>query len=63
MPIVTVQMYKGRSVDQKRKLAHALTDAMVEHAGAKLANLIVVIEEVDEENWAMAGMLGIDETK
>lgn len=60
MPIVTVQMYRGRSTDQKRALAKAMTDAMVTHAGAKPDNLVVVIQEIDKENWAMGGRLGID---
>jgi len=53
-------MWKGRSVDQKRKLAKAITDAMVEHADAKPGGLHVIIEESDLENWARAGVLGVD---
>lgn len=60
MPIVTVQMYRGRSLDQKRRLVKAITEAMVEHAAARPDNLIVVVQEVDTENWAMNGVLGID---
>ena len=32
MPIVIVEMWEGRTVDQKRNLIKALTDAMVERA-------------------------------
>ena len=39
MPVVTVQMWTGRSPAQKRALCKAITDAMVEHAGAKPTNL------------------------
>lgn len=60
MPIVTVQMYPGRSIDQKRTLVKALTDAMVQHAGTRPDNLHVVIEEVEKENWSIAGILGSD---
>jgi 4-oxalocrotonate tautomerase len=57
MPIVTVQMLRGRSADQKRSLVRAITDAMVTHTGAKPDNLIVVIEEVERDNWATNGQL------
>lgn len=60
MPVVTVQMWKGRTVEQKRKLAKAITDAMVEHADAKPGGLHVIIQEYDLEDWARAGVLGID---
>jgi 4-oxalocrotonate tautomerase family enzyme len=60
MPVVTVQLYEGRSLDQKRRLAGAITKAMVEHAGADPSGLHVVLQEIPPENWARAGVLGID---
>jgi 4-oxalocrotonate tautomerase len=62
MPVVTVQMWTGRSTDQKRALVRAITDAMVQHAGAKPTNLHVILQEVPKENWALAGVMG-DERK
>jgi 4-oxalocrotonate tautomerase len=53
-------MWEGRSVEQKRNLAKAITDAMVEHADADPAALHVVIQEYSKENWAKAGVLGVD---
>ena len=60
MPVVTVQMWPGRTVEQKRKLVEAITDAMVEHVDAKPDNLHVIIHDVELENWALAGVLGVD---
>jgi 4-oxalocrotonate tautomerase len=60
MPVVTIQMWEGRTAEQKRRLARAVTDAMVEHAGAKPDALHVIIQEYPLENWALAGTLGID---
>jgi len=62
MPVVTVQMYVGRTSQQKRALVRAITDAMVTHAGAKPDNLHVILQEVPKENWALAGVMG-DERK
>lgn len=58
MPVVTVQMWEGRSSEQKRRLMRALTDAMVEHAGARPEALHIVIQEIPKENWGSASTLG-----
>ena len=58
MPVVNVQMWPGRTKAQKRALCKAITDAMVQHAGAKPTNLHVIIQEVPREDWALAGVMG-----
>ncbi len=63
MPVVIVEMYDGRTLDQKRALVQAITDAMVEHAGARPDGLHVIIHEVARENWGRAGLLGVDGEK
>lgn len=60
MPFVVVHMFEGRTVEQKRALTKAITDAMAEHAGARTDGLHVVIQEYSTENWARAGVLGVD---
>jgi 4-oxalocrotonate tautomerase len=60
MPVVTIQMWEGRSLAQKRALVRAVTDAMVEHAEARPDGLHVVIQEYPKENWARGGVLGVD---
>ena len=60
MPFVVVHMWEGRSVAEKRALTKAITDAMVEHAGARLDALHVAIQEYPRENWSLAGVLGVD---
>ncbi|HEY2231594.1 MAG TPA: 2-hydroxymuconate tautomerase [Xanthobacteraceae bacterium] len=62
MPVVTIQMWTGRTPSQKRALVRAITEAMVQHAAAKPDNLHVIIQEVPKENWALAGVMG-DERK
>ena len=61
MPFVIVEMWKGRTVEQKRKLVRAITDAMIQHAGCKPDHLHVVIHDSEKESWGRAGVLGIDE--
>ena len=49
-------------MEQKRRLCKAITEAMVEHADARPDGLHVIIHEVSKENWARAGVLGVDRT-
>lgn len=60
MPVVQVQMWPGRTVEQKRRLCKAITDAMVQHAGAQPDGLHVIITEIPRDCWARAGVLGVD---
>jgi 4-oxalocrotonate tautomerase len=57
MPVVIVHMLAGRSLDQKRQLVTAITDAMVGIAGAHRDRTNVIIQEVEPENWAHDGVL------
>lgn len=60
MPVVMVHVWEGRTVGQKRRLAKALTDAMIEHAESNPSGLHVAIQEYPKHNWSRAGVLGID---
>ncbi len=60
MPHIQVTMLKGRSTEQKRKLAKRLTDAMVEEAGATRDAVTVAIVEVEKEDFARGGTLIAD---
>jgi 4-oxalocrotonate tautomerase len=60
MPFVIVEMWQGRSVEQKRNLVKAITKAMVEEAACQPDHLHVVIHETPKDSWGRAGTLGID---
>jgi 4-oxalocrotonate tautomerase len=62
VPVVTVQLFEGRTIEQKRRLVKAITDAMVEHAHARPDALHVVLQEIPKDNWGRAGVLGSDRT-
>lgn len=57
MPYVKIEMNAGRTPEQKAALARAITDAFVEHAGAKRESVWVVIDDVAKSNWAIGGEL------
>ena len=60
MPLVQVTMLQGRTLDQKRKIASRITDAMVEEAGAKREAIVVAFVEVSKESYASGGVLMAD---
>lgn len=60
MPVVTIQLWEGRSLDEKRSLAEAVTKAIVDLVGADPSGLHVIMQEIPKENWARNGILGVD---
>ena len=60
MPIVRVEMWPGRTHEQKQKLATAITDAMVEIGKTTPEATLIVFEDVDKSNWAQSGILASD---
>ncbi|NNF78116.1 MAG: 4-oxalocrotonate tautomerase family protein [Rhizobiales bacterium] len=60
MPMIKVDLFKGKTRDEKRALAEALTDAMVTTVGSKREAVWVVINDVEKEDWAFGGELGVD---
>ncbi|RVT49339.1 4-oxalocrotonate tautomerase [Rubrivivax albus] len=60
MPTIHVQLFAGRTVEQKRALAKALTDATVATLGAKPESVDVIFTDVQREDWATGGVLWSD---
>ena len=60
MPLITVHMYEGRTIEQKRELVAALTEAIVRIAKTTPEATQVVIQDVPRHNWAQAGKLASD---
>ncbi|MGO4333394.1 tautomerase family protein [Labrys sp. KB_33_2] len=51
MPHIIVKMLPGRSEDQKRKLADALTRAVIDSLNSHDKSISVSIEDVPEDEW------------
>jgi 4-oxalocrotonate tautomerase len=60
MPIIRVEMWEGRTKEQKAELAKAITEAMVKIAKTTPEHTTVVFEDVPKENWAIGGVLASD---
>ena len=57
MPIIRVEMFPGRTADQKRDLVRKLTDGFVRTCGGAGDRLHVVTTEVEHESWGVGGEL------
>ncbi|MEW5322098.1 2-hydroxymuconate tautomerase [Geobacillus thermoleovorans] len=55
MPYVTIKMLAGRTDEQKKALVEKVTDAVVETTGAKRESVVVFIEEMAKDHYAIAG--------
>ncbi len=60
MPTIHVEMFQGRTVEQKRAYAKALTDATVQTLGCSPDAVDVVFRDVAKEDWATGGVLWSD---
>jgi len=60
MPIIHVDMFEGRTVEQKRKLVAALTEAVVQSLGAKPESVHIVLQDMAKHDYAIAGVLAAD---
>ncbi len=62
MPLVTIHLLEGRTLEQKRRLVARITDALVEETGARREMVQVRFENVSKQEWGRGGLLGIDRT-
>ncbi len=60
MPILQIEMLKGRTLEQKRKMVQQVTDVLVDTIQCKRDAVTIVIREMDQENLAKAGVLHSD---
>ena len=57
MPIIRVEMFDGRSREQKEKFARAVTEDFVSICGGTPQSVQVIFSDVSKDNWATAGAL------
>ena len=55
MAVVTVTIIKGHDSKTKNRLIARLTDAVVDTVGAEPRQVRVIINEVEDGNYAVAG--------
>lgn len=60
MPTINVQLFEGRTVEQKRAFVQAITEVTCKTLDASAESVDIIITEVKRENWATAGKLWSD---
>lgn len=57
MPTINVQLFEGRTPEEKRAFVQAVTDATVRTLGATPESVDILLHEIKREHWATAGKL------
>ena len=61
MPVVTVEMWEGRTIEQKKQLVEGITSVMV-NMGIPAQAVHIIIKDVPKHNWATGGKLASEES-
>jgi len=55
MPVVRIELWEGRTLEQKDKLIRKVTDAVVKSLKIKPQQVIVILNEVSKDHWGVGG--------
>ncbi|WP_372396601.1 4-oxalocrotonate tautomerase [Azospirillum sp. HJ39] len=62
MPTINIQLFEGRTVEQKRAYAKALTETTVAVLGCPPSAVEIIFQDVKKSDWASGGELWSDKT-
>ncbi len=57
MPTIHVEMFEGRTPEQKKALVEKVTQAAVEALGCSPDSVDIIITDIRKDNWATGGKL------
>ena len=57
MPTYHIELFEGRTIEQKRQLVEAVTRVTTEVLGSAPESVDIIITDVKRENWATGGKL------
>ncbi len=57
MPTYHIELFEGRTIEQKRKLVEEVTRVTAEVLGSAPESVDIIITDVKRENWATGGKL------
>ncbi|CAO3420271.1 4-oxalocrotonate tautomerase [Azospirillum doebereinerae] len=60
MPTLNIQLFEGRTPEQKRAYAKALTEATVSVLGCSPSAVEIIFQDVKKSDWASGGVLWSD---
>ncbi len=56
MPVIIVEMWEGRTIEQKKQLVKDITSSF-EKIGTPKEAVHVIIKDIPKHNWAIGGKL------
>jgi len=60
MPLIQITLLKGRTTEQKRRIAQRMTDVLVEEAKTTKEGIVVTFVDVEKDSYARGGELMLD---
>jgi 4-oxalocrotonate tautomerase len=60
MPVITIRMLEGRTLEQKREMTRVISEAVSQIAKTPLDGVHVIFEEVLRTSWGRGGVLFAD---
>jgi 4-oxalocrotonate tautomerase len=60
MPTIRVEFFEGRTDEQKRAYAQALTEATVKTLGSSPESVDILFYDIKKSDWATGGVLWSD---
>lgn len=60
MPTINIQLFEGRTIEQKRELVKTITEATCKSLGCEPTGVDIILQEVRREDWATGGKLWSD---
>ncbi|WJF94878.1 4-oxalocrotonate tautomerase [Paraburkholderia bonniea] len=61
MPTFHIELFEGRTTEQKRAFVRAITEATCQSLGVAANTIDIILNEVKRENWATGGRFWSDE--
>ena len=60
MPMITVDLWEGRGVQEKSKLAKKITSVVSENIMCPESAVTIIFRDVPKYNWAIGGQLACE---
>ena len=61
MPVVIVEMWEGRTIDQKRQLVEGITSSFTK-IGTPPEAVQIILKDIPKHNWASGGKLASEKS-
>ncbi|HCY14976.1 MAG: 4-oxalocrotonate tautomerase [Curvibacter sp. GWA2_64_110] len=62
MPTIRVEMFEGRTPEQKREFVKAVTEAACKTLGTKPESVDVILTDIRKSDWATGGVFWSEKT-